>query len=49
MRTNRMRPARSAANPPVELGLAEIEKVGGGSPTLPLPPPRSGPTDPVPW
>jgi hypothetical protein len=26
---------------PVELGLTDIQRVAGGSPTLPLPPPRA--------
>jgi len=33
----------------IELSPAETQRVAGGSPTLPLPPPcRAGP-DPVPW
>jgi hypothetical protein len=40
---------RSGLPEPVELRPAEIRRVAGGSPTLPLPPPaRFGP-DPVPW
>jgi hypothetical protein len=39
----------SALPRPVELQPAETEKVAGGSPTLPLPPPRQAAPWPPPW
>jgi hypothetical protein len=34
---------------PVELTPSALQLVAGGSPTLPLPPPRALSPDPVPW
>jgi hypothetical protein len=34
---------------PIELAQSVLRSVAGGSPTLPLPPPRALSPDPVPW
>lgn len=48
MRRHRRNAEDVALPAPLTLRQDEIERVAGGSPTLPLPPPRFSP-DPVPW